>query len=121
MGVVDKLYHYRAIVQRVVDGDTIFVEIDWGNNHWDKNLKIRMLGINCPETKGATKAAGLQAKAFTESLLKSGQEVIIRTIKDEKAEDDFGRLLGEIFLLDGNDTSVNQALLESGNAVPFMV
>lgn len=56
------LYEYRADTRRVVDGDTVDVDIDLGFNVWLRNERLRLYGIDTPELKGANKAAGLAAK-----------------------------------------------------------
>ena len=43
-------YLYRAVVVRVVDGDTIDVDIDLGFYVWIRKQRIRLIGIDAPET-----------------------------------------------------------------------
>ena len=42
------MYEYRCLVRRVVDGDTIDVDIDCGFGIWLKNQRIRLVGIDTP-------------------------------------------------------------------------
>lgn len=105
------LYTYRAEILRVVDGDTIDARIDVGFRMTTEQ-RLRLLGVNCPETKGATREAGLAASAYTRSAI-LGKTVLIRTAKS----DVFGRWLAAVYLEDGTD--FNASLLEKGFAVPF--
>lgn len=58
------LYHYRAIVKEVHDGDTITVDIDLGFHTWIHDEHIRLAQINAPEVIGASKAAGIASRDF---------------------------------------------------------
>ena len=58
----DKVYFYKAYVEKVYDGDTITCTIDCGFNMSMKNQKIRLYGINCPELRGTEKEAGKVAR-----------------------------------------------------------
>jgi len=66
------MYEYKAIVDRVVDGDTIDVTIDLGFKTW-KKVRVRMEGINTPESRTRDleeKKLGLAAKARLQEILK---------------------------------------------------
>lgn len=117
-------YTRNATLIRVIDGDTIVVNLDLGHRlKWD-DKEIRLLGLNCPEKKGKTRNAGLKAEAFTHNwfAVRVGQPITVRShlIKDDSLgkEDSFGRLLYEVW---AGAESLGAALLASGNAVPFMV
>jgi micrococcal nuclease len=106
------MYEYDAKVINVVDGDTIDCDIDLGL-FLHATHRLRLLGVNCPEVHGPTKAEGLKAAEYTRVTL-LGQTVRIRTAKS----DSFGRWLCQVYL-DGLD--FNQSLVDRGLAVPFMV
>jgi len=95
---------------RVIDGDTFDAELDI----WLGLVaveRVRVLGVDTPELKGATKAAGLVSKQFTETWLSKG------TIEIEACRRDaFGRVLGRVNR--GGDYLAD-ALLATGLAVPF--
>jgi len=124
------MYEYQAVVTNVVDGDTIDINIDLGF-HITVAQRCRFRGINCPEVHGASKPKGLVAKDFTAAWLKAtNNEIIIRT-KKPYADDKYGRFLVEIYptikaggakvaSVQPLDETLNQALLRTGNAVPFM-
>jgi micrococcal nuclease len=117
--MLDFLYHYKMTVTKVVDGDTVYGDVDLGFNIGFKKMEFRLSGINTPETKGATKEAGLTSKKFVEDSI-GGKEVIIVTKKDGKEK--YGRYLAEIFFLVGAEwISLNKTLLDKSLAVEFMV
>lgn len=107
-------YIRRAKLVRVIDGDTCEVEIDLGFL-LTKRERVRVLGVNCPEMKGATKAAGQAAKEFAvQWFADRSAEFVVRTVKDK--EDSFGRFLAEIV---SGDDSLGADLLAHGHAVVF--
>lgn len=104
------MYEYNAKVLRVIDGDTIDVEIDVGFSIFIKN-RLRLEGIDAPETRTrdlVEKKEGLKAKQRLIELIE-GKEVIIRTTKDEK----YGRILATVYL-DG--VNICQQLLDENLA-----
>lgn len=129
---------YSALIAEVIDGDTLVADIDLGFGIWRKGQHIRLLGCNCPETKGKTLDAGLQAKAFTVGWLTGDPHarmviyagagrlrlatpvpVILRTyVLDTDA---FGRVLARVWL-ESEQTAedLSTVLVEHGQAVVFM-
>lgn len=111
-------YHYNAFVTRVVDGDTIHCDIDLGFGVVLKDQVFRFYGLNAPETKGATRQAGLDSKKFIENLL-INKPIIVVSIKDKKEK--FGRYLAKIYVQESNGyVDVNNLLIEKKLAVKFM-
>jgi micrococcal nuclease len=106
------MYEYQGKVINVVDGDTLDIEVDLGFL-LHATHRLRLLGVNCPEVHGPTRAAGLMAAGYTRNAL-LGKTVRIRTAK----ADDFGRWLAQVYL-DGLD--FNADLIAKGLAVPYMV
>ena len=117
--MIDFLYHYKMNVIRVVDGDTIYGDVDLGFNIGNKKMEFRLAKINTPETKGTTREAGLTSKKYVEDKI-MGKDVIIVTKKDRKEK--YGRYLAEVFYEDetGNFISLNVELVQKSLAVPFM-
>ncbi len=105
------LYHYKAFVIKVYDGDTITVNIDLGLHTFVNKVKIRLARINAPELRGEEREKGLKSRDFLRSLILN-REVIIQTIKDRKGK--YGRYLGEVWFKDetGNTINVNDLLLK---------
>lgn len=111
-----KVYHYRATVEKVVDGDTIDLHIDLGFDI-GYNLRVRLYGVNTPEKVGATKVAGLAATKFTKDAVE-GKSVTIQTFLDKTEK--FGRILARVFYtVDGAEKCLNDDLISSGNAVAY--
>lgn len=111
-------YLYRAVVVRVVDGDTIDVDIDLGFYVWIKKQRIRLFGIDAPEITGESRQEGLAATDHLKSLIE-GESIILRTVKgaDGRDRDDsFGRWLGTVY--HGN-IDVNAEMIRSGHAEPY--
>lgn len=117
-GPTEPAYLYRAQVVRIVDGDTIDVDIDLGFYVWIKSQRIRLLGINSPEPKGSTKYAGLAATTCLRELI-DGKAIIISTVKGKDGgdrNDSFGRWLGVLYL---NGLNVNDWMIKKGCAAPY--
>ena len=107
-------------MKRVVDGDTVDVDIDLGFGIWQMNERVRIMGIDTPESRTRDKIEkkfGLAAKAKLKSLL--GPKPVLQTTISKKGEDmkgKFGRVLGD-FLVDGKQ--VTEIMCKSGHAVPY--
>jgi len=111
----DSLYHYRAKVVSVYDGDTCTVDIDLGLRTWIREEKLRLFRINAPELVGVEKPAGLAARDFLRSLI-DGKEVYIQTLKDKQEK--YGRYLAEIFVKQNEQwVNVNDLMVQNGHAV----
>lgn len=91
----EDIFTYRARVEKVIDGDTLFVSFDF---HLDVsiNQKLRLRGIDCPELDTEE---GRRAKRFVESRLKGREFIIVKTYKDRA--DKFDRYLADVFYLAG--------------------
>ena len=109
---VNKLYHYKGKVVKVIDGDTIDVELDLGFSIFHKE-RFRLSGIDAWELRGEERDKGLLAKARVIELAPIGSDIIVKTFKDSKGK--YGRYLGEI-QLPVMGRSINQILLEEGHA-----
>ena len=111
-------YEYKAILDRVVDGDTCDAMIDLGFNTWVKK-RIRFMGVDCWESRTRDldeKKKGLAAKEFTKKLLEYSDEgkFALRSHGVGK----YGRVLGELFVK-GNEQSLNELLIENGHAYEY--
>jgi micrococcal nuclease len=115
------MYEYRVKkVLKVVDGDTIDVDIDLG---FDISFtsRVRLAGIDTPESRTTDKeekVLGLEVKDRLKTLISSANTVVIRTEKPDSSEK-YGRILGWLFL-DGAEKSVNEALIADGYAWGYM-
>jgi micrococcal nuclease len=115
------MYEYRVKqVLKVVDGDTIDVDIDLGFDI-SYTQRVRLAGIDSPESRTldkAEKALGLESKKHLAELLKSAKQIVIRTEKPDSTEK-YGRILGWLFI-DGATESVNASLVASGYAWDYL-
>jgi len=98
------LYTYVALVERVVDADTVWVNVDCGFNIWIRQ-KLRLRRIDAPEV--STKR-GQRAKEFVEAMLASVPFIIIKTYGSDK----YDRYLVDLFY--SVDLEDPQAVLEEG-------
>ena len=108
------MYEYRAIVLRVVDGDTVDVDIDLGFGIWMKRERVRMMGIDTPESRTRDKVEKVFGLAAKERLIQlcSGK-FRIKSLGKGK----YGRILGIPYTEDGKD--VCQKLIKEGHAVEY--
>lgn len=115
------MYTYRVRkVHKVVDGDTIDVDIDLGFNV-SYYQRVRLAGIDTPESRTTDKyekELGLEVKKKLGEYLANATEVVIRTEKPDSTEK-YGRILGWLYL-DGAEKSVNEALIAGGYAWEYM-
>ena len=116
------MYTYTATVRRVVDGDTIDVDIDLGFSVWLDKQRIRLLGIDAPAARTRNKEEkirGLLSKEKLKSLCPVGSLIQLKTHKDDKGK--FGRILGELVVdtASENSVNVNQWLVENNYAVTY--
>ena len=110
------MYKYRVEVTRVVDGDTVDVDIDLGFGMTYKKQRVRMMGIDTPESRTRDleeKFYGLESKKYLIDLLDGATVTLVSHDKGK-----FGRILGELFLGESN-LSVNQIMIENYHAVPY--
>ena len=110
------MWTYRAKEIRVIDGDTVDVDIDLGFGMVYKKQRVRMMGIDTPESRTRDleeKFYGLASKAHLTELLKD-QKVQLQSYDKGK----FGRILGELFVGDSS-FSVNQQMIKDCHAVPY--
>ena len=115
------MYEYRVKqVLKVIDGDTIDVEIDLG---FDISItkRVRLAGIDTPESRTTDKyekSLGLEAKALLKQKLSEATSVAIKTEKPDSSEK-YGRVLGWLYL-DGEETSFNETMIASGYAWSYL-
>ena len=111
------MYSYKVDVTRVVDGDTVDVDIDLGFGMTYKKQRVRLMGIDTPESRTRDleeKFYGLEAKTFLKTLL---MECPVTLVSHEKGK--FGRILGELFIYGNMDRSINQMMIDNFHAVPY--
>lgn len=109
-------YTYRATVNRVIDGDTIDVDLDVGFNTTMRK-RLRFLGIDTWEVRGSEKPQGLIAKARLEEMLQTSDKIYVQTVMDARGK--YGRVLAFLWTeTDGVLVNVNEQLLAEGHGTP---
>jgi micrococcal nuclease len=117
--MLESLYHYKATVIKVVDGDTIDVRVDLGFNVFHK-VRLRLMGLNTAELRSANleeKAEGLAAREYVKAWFdKRGYDVVVNTVMDKSEK--YGRILADVYDPAGLDC-LNNDMLASGIAKPY--
>ena len=112
---------YDVVVVKIVDGDTVDVDIDLGFGVTLRDERVRIMGIDTPESRTKDKVEDLFGEAAKERLkvlMKDGGKLI--TTEDRKGEDmkgKFGRILGDFRIGDGR--KITDILIEEGHAVAY--
>ena len=107
-------------VKNIVDGDTIDVIIDLGFDILFSS-RVRLAGIDTPEsrtTDKAEKVLGLEAKEYLKKQLKDAKSVVIRTEKMDSSEK-YGRILGWVYI-NGESESINNKMINDGYAWGYL-
>ena len=116
------MYEYKCKILRVVDGDTVDIDIDLGFGMWMHKERVRMMGIDTPESRTRDKVEkkfGLASKARLKELLPVGSKQHLKTEIDRSGEDKkgkFGRILGDFIVDEKRCTDI---LIEEGYAVAY--
>ena len=120
------MYEYRATIVKIIDGDTVDVDIDLGFNVVLEDERVRIAGIDTPESRTRDleeKKFGLAAKARVKELL--GKTCVLKTQINKNGEDmkgKFGRILGDFNVYDSDTDSwklLTSILISEGHAVPY--
>jgi len=115
------MYTYKCKIIKVIDGDSVVVDIDLGFYVTLANQHIRLAGIDTPEIRSSDpimKQMGFIAKSRLMEKLPEGSHRVIQTTKFDNNEDKYGRILGIIILQDG--TNLNQWMIENNYAVTYL-
>ena len=122
------MYEYRCKVLKIVDGDTVDVDIDLGFGIVLKSERVRIMGIDTPESRTKDKVEkqfGLAAKKMLKEMLDNKSGPILKTQINKKGEDmkgKFGRILGDFTVYHAPTDSwrmVTDILVEEGHAVAY--
>lgn len=113
------MYEYKVKIVRVVDGDTVDVDIDLGFNVVLTKERVRIYGIDTPESRTkdlVEKKYGLAAKAFAKSFLCEHKSEVTLVTKEYDAKGKFGRILGDFRC---KSKLLSQVMIEFHHAVPY--
>lgn len=105
------MYEYSAIVLRVIDGDTLDLDIDLGLETF-RQIRVRLAGLNAAEH--GTPAGDAATEFVSEWLNTVAHRVTITTVKDKTEK--YGRYLATVA---GPHGTLNDALLTTGHALPW--
>ena len=113
------MYEYRCEVVKIIDGDTIRVDVDLGFGIWSRNETLRLYGIDTPESRTRDleeKKYGLAAKQFLTNMLDDSGGIKLKSHGKGK----FGRILGELWRTTNYaDKSINEYMVEKHHAAPY--
>lgn len=101
------MFTYNAIVNRVIDGDTVVIDIDLGFGLWIKGEAVRLIGIDAPESRTSDlheKMFGIYAKEYVENLLPVGSNVVYNSAQFQSGK--YGRSLGDFQIGDSTLTAL---------------
>ena len=110
------MYEYKVTLDRVIDGDTVDVDIQLGFKVVLSKQRIRLHGIDTPESRTRNKeekVRGLLSKEYLKNICESST---IRLRSKDRGK--FGRILGVLYQ-DDETISINQRLCDDGYAVPY--
>jgi micrococcal nuclease len=116
---------YDVVLLKCVDGDTVDVDIDLGFGVWLKDERVRIMGIDTPESRTSDKVEklfGTAAKNRLKELLEDGGKLI--TTENKHGEDmkgKFGRILGDFYVerYEGQKERVTDIMIEEGHCVAY--
>ena len=117
------MYEYECTIRKIVDGDTIDVDINLGFNTWINNERVRLYGIDTPESRTRDleeKKFGLYAKSVVDKYLPVGSKQVLVTHLDKVGK--FGRILGEFRIYDGEQdrqTTINEYMIRKSIGVEY--
>lgn len=97
------MYTYHCVIRRIVDGDTIDIDIDLGFEVWLFNQRVRLDGVDAPEIRTrdlAEKEAGFKSMEFVESVLPVGTRTKLHSNEYHGERGKFGRIIGDFEIYD---------------------
>jgi len=115
------MYEYKCKIVKIVDGDTVDVDLDLGFGVWLRDERVRIMGIDTPESRTSDKVEkifGLAAKERLSSLL-GADATLLSQVKSngENMKGKFGRILGDFKTINGD--TITTKLMEEGHAVAY--
>ena len=115
------MYEYKCNIIKIVDGDTVDVDLDLGFGVWLRDERVRIMGIDTPESRTSDKMEkifGLAAKERLSSLL-GADATLLSQVKSngENMKGKFGRILGDFKTMNGD--TITTKLMEEGHAVAY--
>ena len=114
------MYTYKAKLVRVINGDTLDIEIDLGFDIIIKQ-RLKLYGIDTPDSRSTNvdiKQKGLDVKQRLMDLLH--KEFKVETMLNKRGK--YGRILGKIYVIaNGNEVCINELLVDEGLAIRYNI
>ena len=115
------MYEYKiSNIVKIIDGDSLRVDLDLGFKIQLSNATLRLHGIDTPESRQRKRLEerklGIKAKEFLVNILEGNKDNLIMKATERGK---FGRILAEIFIDSTDNPSVNQLLIEADLARPY--
>ena len=107
------MYEYRAELVRVIDGDTIVVNMDLGLDVWVHDVHLRLRNIDAPEVRtrdAEEKERGLASKQYLENVLAGHRHLVVATYKDKTS---FNRYVADVM---AGEVNVCPEMVRAGHA-----
>ena len=117
------MYEYKCKIRKVVDGDTVDIDIDLGFGVWLNDERVRIIGIDTPESRTSDKVEkifGLSCKRKSKFTLLGDGATLISKVKgdgNEEMRGKFGRILGDFRTPQGD--LLTSKLMKEGHAVAY--
>jgi micrococcal nuclease len=115
------MYEYKCKIVKVVDGDTVDVDLDLGFGVWLNNERVRIMGIDTPESRTSDKVEKIFGQAAKDRLISLlGSEATLDTMINKNGENmkgKFGRILGNFRTINGEHCA--DVLMKEGHAVAY--
>ena len=111
------MHEYKVKIRRIVDGDTVDVDIDLGFDMILSKQRMRLYGIDTPESRTRDKEEKFYGKLsakFLKEQCKNSSEIFLKTYLDKKGK--FGRILGELIV---EGVNINKMMIEKYMAVEY--
>jgi endonuclease YncB( thermonuclease family) len=114
-------FAFRARYRGLWDGDSLYLDVDRGQNLWTLDEKYRLYGVDCPEISRCSeeeKTYGLEAKAYVDALLKPLDYFQMSTHRSGKGKYDYS---AEIWIVSSEHGYIYlpHHLIDVGHAVPY--
>lgn len=119
------MYEYRCVITRIVDGDTVDVNIDLGFDVWLSNQRVRLYGIDAPESRTSDEVEehfGELSEQFVKQKLGIGESVKLVSKDYSPSSGKYGRVLGDFMVYDDQTDSwqlLTQVMIREGHAVVY--
>ena len=123
------MYEYGCVLRRVIDGDSLELDIDLGFDTWLCKQNVRLVGVDAPEIKRLSCVIDLDLKDELKTYGKYVRDWVVTNLSGKKLKmessffpqkDKYGRILGEIWFKDGDRwMSLNQTMLDSQLVVEY--